>query len=510
MELKVTHQGVSVEETVFDQLLEQPIDTEFTLPDYCPDISRVLKCRIIPKITSRSVSGSAVNMDGNCVVSLLYADTDGQLRSYDHAVAFSKSADMDSAPDGLAYITVGAKSDFVNCRPITERKVDIHGSASIRVKVVSNHTTEVVADLDGCGMQMLRGTCPATTPMGGCEKYLILNDEIEIADGAPAIRNLLRCEGSAVATECKVISNKAVVKGDMQISALYCSEEDGLPELFSATVPLSQIVDIEGIAEGCSCSVDIDVVTLELKPRTGMSGEARSFTVSAKLCMSVKASCDNEIAVIYDAYSTDFKEQVEHKDITCEKLIKPIREFFTFKKSIEVTPDEVGSLIDSWCEMGESIWAVNDNELKLSGTATVCILSRDMNDQPVYFERPIDYEYSCPLENAPESVRCDNIIRAKSSSAVLTGSGSVEITINASMSIDVFEMTKMRVITGAAVNQDEATVKDDSSLMIYYAGRGERIFDIAKRYCTCPGDIKALNTLDCEELSSDKMLMIPR
>ncbi len=42
MECNITKQSVFVNEPVLNQNLEQPIDTEFTLPDYCPDIDRII------------------------------------------------------------------------------------------------------------------------------------------------------------------------------------------------------------------------------------------------------------------------------------------------------------------------------------------------------------------------------------------------------------------------------------------------------------------------------------
>ena len=37
METKIAEQSVTMTDVVFDECLEQAVDTEFTLPDYCPD-----------------------------------------------------------------------------------------------------------------------------------------------------------------------------------------------------------------------------------------------------------------------------------------------------------------------------------------------------------------------------------------------------------------------------------------------------------------------------------------
>ena len=45
MEEKILKTDVFVNDTVFNESTEQPIDVDFTLPDFCPDISKIFKCK---------------------------------------------------------------------------------------------------------------------------------------------------------------------------------------------------------------------------------------------------------------------------------------------------------------------------------------------------------------------------------------------------------------------------------------------------------------------------------
>lgn len=44
-------------EQIFDGVQECPVDTEYTLPDYCADIQKILKCIVTPEVTSVSAAG---------------------------------------------------------------------------------------------------------------------------------------------------------------------------------------------------------------------------------------------------------------------------------------------------------------------------------------------------------------------------------------------------------------------------------------------------------------------
>ena len=40
--------------TALDTAFEQPVEKDFVLPDYCPDVFRILKCRVSPSVTALS------------------------------------------------------------------------------------------------------------------------------------------------------------------------------------------------------------------------------------------------------------------------------------------------------------------------------------------------------------------------------------------------------------------------------------------------------------------------
>ena len=42
---------------VLDTVAEQLTDVDLTLPDYCPDIEKILKCTLVPQIQTKSLSG---------------------------------------------------------------------------------------------------------------------------------------------------------------------------------------------------------------------------------------------------------------------------------------------------------------------------------------------------------------------------------------------------------------------------------------------------------------------
>ena len=74
MEYRVMKGEIPVCETILDTSAEQPIDLDFSLPDYCPDIQKIFKCQIYPTITEQTISDQ-LDVEGEVLVKLLYLDS---------------------------------------------------------------------------------------------------------------------------------------------------------------------------------------------------------------------------------------------------------------------------------------------------------------------------------------------------------------------------------------------------------------------------------------------------
>ena len=50
MDYTAERSSLSAMELIYDGCQEQSVDLDLTLPDYCPDIQRILKCQVYPRI----------------------------------------------------------------------------------------------------------------------------------------------------------------------------------------------------------------------------------------------------------------------------------------------------------------------------------------------------------------------------------------------------------------------------------------------------------------------------
>ena len=72
MECNAIRQAVCANEMVYDSVVEVPLENDVILPDYCPDIVKVLKCTVNACVSSTQVQGRQMTLEGMCTVHLLY------------------------------------------------------------------------------------------------------------------------------------------------------------------------------------------------------------------------------------------------------------------------------------------------------------------------------------------------------------------------------------------------------------------------------------------------------
>ena len=131
-ELKTT--DLYVTETVLDTAAEQSLELDFLLPDYEPEVFRVLKTRVSPAVQQVRASGGRLEISGSCTVSVLYLGEDTHtLHAVRQSVPFSKSLDL---PEGEITARCVPRCYHVNARAVSGRRLEVRCGLSLRVRAM--------------------------------------------------------------------------------------------------------------------------------------------------------------------------------------------------------------------------------------------------------------------------------------------------------------------------------------------------------------------------------------
>lgn len=186
--------AVFMTETLFDGQTEQGVELDHVLPDYYPEIFRILKCCLSPRVISASVSGNKIMLDGVVLIKVLYlAENSTALHCVEQRYTWSKTVDIAGKAENLCgepRITVVPRADYCNCRAVSSRRLDIRGAISCRITVTcpSKFTLPALPD----GMQVLTREVSCCTEPIYADKQLSVREDIET--GAGGIDYIISCD----------------------------------------------------------------------------------------------------------------------------------------------------------------------------------------------------------------------------------------------------------------------------------------------------------------------------
>lgn len=506
MELNTVRQDIAFNKTVFNCETEQSVESEIMLPDYYGDIKRILKCISSPQIHNRKISGETLFIDGNCALTLVFVDADNRICGYSYDLPFKKSININPVGEN-ADIFVRAEAGYCNCRAVTPRKAEYRGTVKLSVKISQTDYESIVTDVDLDGIQLKRENCPATNPLAHSEKVVVFEEDLELDRNDTLIKSVFRKSVYGVIEECKMLGSKAAVKGDLIVKILYTDENDKFIT-YDGKIPFNQIVDINADGDDCRCDALVNINSYEIKPRTNISGEARSFSLESKMVISVTASCDNDISAVTDIYSLQKPVKFSLSDITLKKLINGVKEKYICTKAMEFSENTFGTVIDLSSYAKVINHKIADGELKIEGTVTVCFLLTDTDGEPQYFERDIDFDYIHPLTDGISDLTAECNVFAESLSYTITSDSKIEVRVELSVECTVFSVSKRNVLTDIEICEDCEVPKKNAPITVYYCDAGESAWDIAKKYNCDYAQLLKTNDVECEIIPTAKMLLI--
>lgn len=508
MNYKTVKQAVCVNETAFLKNAEVPFEFDFTLPDYCPDIVKILKCRVMPKISSKTINGNNVNIDGNICVNVMYCDERGYIYSYEQISPFSKTfVCEEEIPSGFVMGCVS--NEYANCRAITERRVEIHGAVMLKATVTVRKNHEVICDIDEENIQTKRKDIHSSTSIGMAEKCILLEEEVP-SNETEAIDSVLQYDASPVITEVKAVKGKVVAKGDLLVNVMYCTKEHSKYHTFKTTLPFSLFLEIEGVHEECRLEAIPELSFFEVRLKKGEE-ECKTLLVNAKICVLAKAFCELSVPVICDIYSTKENLETQKEEVCLERLVDNVSDSYMLKTVFDFPKESILDIINYKTEIVVKSCQIKNGKIVAEATFVLSIICLDMQKKTLYFEKSCDFVWEHPYNyDEAENFVCEANFYSVSSSYTILSDSSLEFRNEFKVKTAVTSKAKIPLIV--AVEKSKSAKEKSSSncqAVIYYANKNESLWDIAKHYNSNIEELKKLNEINDDCIKENKALIIP-
>ncbi len=521
--------AVYMDETVFDGQSEQGVELDYVLPDYYPDIFKILSCTLTPRIVSCNVSGDLkLNLEAIVYIKALYlTDNSSDVHCIDQRYTYSKLIDIgknlsDVTVDSSALrLNIIPKSDYCNCRAVSPRRLDIRGAVSCGIRAaapVHHDLFSVCSSAESTEPSTVHPLEVRTQEISCCGKTLSAEKQLtvreEIDTGAAGIGFILESNAIPRVTDLRIVADKAVLKGTITVTALYGLPGEngsgcGKTEKMTADIPISAILDIEGISDNYLTMPGITIMNIELLPRTD------SGMISAELSVNctLRAVSRETVCIASDAYSVDYETDITSSRLRVCTEPRTLSRTLSVKSALAYNDGEIHSVWDCCGEIKNPVCRPNtEGALVLTGTLCLSAYGTNSEDIPFYIEKQEPLEQIIEADNITPDSFADFTAAVTDTGFSIQGSEGIDITVTIEFNGVVENILPIEAITSVKLLEDKPKKKNtDYALRICYTGENEAagVWDIAKRYNTTVKALMEDNGIEDSSQPLSGMIIIP-
>lgn len=505
METITQKQSIPILKSVMDVKEEYVLSNDYVLPEYCPDVAAVLKCMIVPYIQNRQCTGDQLLLEGTACIRVLYLDEERQsVREAEFSQPLSCAIKVADATES-SLIHIELIPQYSNCRATSPRRLEVRGAFTICA--YAETADEIVLFSQNEDKELFTRTMAlsSTAPQASAEKILTVNEVLDFDADLPEAELLLGGECSACVTECKLLSGKAIVKGQLTLHQLYTDDSgNGTVHTLDYVVPISQIMDIDGVQEGQQWTADISVLSDTERCALNAAGQKAALEINIKALIQVQTYATVAVPAVYDAFHACYPVSLNKRDVAIVTMNEAQKQTATLQKKLDLPADNLAEILDVWVQTTPLPSECANGKAVISGKMMICMLVRDADGVVAYYERPEEFSLEYPAQG--------NMLR---SHVTVTGvsysvmGNQFELRITLGISLTAWDKQERCVVENITLNQDAPFEKERAQIKLYYAEQGEMLWDIAERCHVSPTLIQEENDCGEETIGEGTVLMIP-
>lgn len=500
MELAFQKSAVAHLQKLTDQVIRQEETTETTVPDSMPDVGRIVGCWGVPVVRSKEWRQDSMTLSGGVSAWILYVPEDGatprQLGAY---LPFSMKWDLPQS-DQEGFMRVSCRLRSIDARMLSARRILVRASIACQGDAYrSGEAQFYTLPEPPKNLEVLRQRLPLLLPVELTEKSFLLDEELELSGGAPAVSQIIAYQLRPVISDGKVLGEKAVFKGDCALHLVYMTPEERLA-VWDFEVPFSQYTELE---QNYDQEEELQVEPL----LTGAEVTADEDGRRLRLKCSVAAQCmvlgHRNVDLVQDLYSLRGEVVPQTQSFPAKSRL----DHQTFREQAEESfPIDGGTLIDGTVLPDFPTVRREGEDITITAPLWCSVLYYGSDGA---LQSATAHTDATAKTHLAEGCQCQAAARLSGPAQWSVGGGSALLRAGVELTADCFTSQDITMISGGEMGEAVKPDPNRPSLILRTTGQDESLWSLAKRCGSTVEAIRGANHLGDTLPAEDALLLIP-
>lgn len=474
---------------------------ESIVPDSYPDVDQILGAFGSVILRGKECRAGGVNISGGVNAGVIYrAENDTIPRVLHYYVPFTVRLEGGEVTENSRVIT-DCRVRNVDARIMNPRKVMVRVNLCGHVVAYESAVQSLCmyspsADVDllvkQTAYQVIRNVEVA-------EKVFPIAEEAELPAGRAPMEEMYKYQADVEVVESKLVGNKGVFKGNVNLCLLYLTEEKEVVS-WNVRLPFSQYVEFENEYDEEELQTEIVLTDLNVEDA---NGKGNRLLINLQMMAQCSVIGQETMDVVEDAYSLRRAFEPLWENVEVISRLDRQTKSQTLRSVVQAP---VRSVIDTQVYL--DVPAVRREGMQINVTVPLraTVIYFDENGEIQSLEARL--EGGCQTELAENSICRPEAHLVGEAFAVPVGEG-VEIRCTVDMILDAMSNQTLRMLAGGQLGDEYQPTKERPSVILRAAGREESLWTIAKRCKTTEEAIRTANGLTDSASTPNGMLLIP-
>ena len=490
---KETHSCLRMQVPLCDRSGLTELSADFSLPDYLPEIKRLLRVRATVLPPDKYIGAGNADFTGAIEYAILYSDNEGALYcvtengEYQFGVPLETVADID-LNDGMT-CDADIVPETVSGRVAAPRKVSVKCRLRTHVRLYGTRCLEEsVSGAAHDSIQRLCGQAEAARIFIGTGEPLQLGDEILCDTQNAGDMRVISTEGQVFVNEAVAGSGVVNCRGEVCLKLL-CAREDStaLPTPLLRRIPFTQSIPTDGAEVNCDACADGVCHNMHVTVEDG------KILCEVSVSLRARALRNESISFTRDIYSTSAVCDPRYISCTTTRALKCGNGNFSLNSSF--TAEEIGvrsgmSVMDVTLTPTVTSVEADHGKYYLNGRCRAHLILSDGEEISTQeLELPFRYETEGSTENVTEYSAAVTPISCR------TRADGERIGLDAELAVCLCLRTESRFDMLSEAKFGESVNRAGAVYTICYPAREDTLWSVAKRYHRPVSTVFEINSL---------------